>query len=70
VCTWSRSFPDEPGADVWVEADDRIVDGRVVRSAPRIMMFEPASDGLDAAAARQLAAELLNAADTLDKLTA
>jgi hypothetical protein len=47
VCTWSRSFPDEPGAV-----------GRGRRPHSR----RPGST--------QRAAELLNAADTLDKLTA
>jgi len=65
---WARYFPpDEMTADVWIEAEDRTVDGRVLRTGPRIGYTEPSRHGLDAAGARRLAAELLNAADTLDE---
>jgi integrase len=40
---------------VSIECQDRIVDGRVMRSEPRIMVFEPDSAGLTPAQARQLA---------------
>jgi len=53
-------------ADVWIEAEDRTVGGRVLRSGPRIHHTEPSADGLDPAGARRLAAGLLNAADLLD----
>ena len=63
ICTWCRDF-----GDVWVACDDHIVDGRVLRSPPRIQYFEPPRDGIDAATARKLAADLLNAADELEAL--
>jgi hypothetical protein len=70
VALWARYFgPDEMTADVWIECEDRTVDGRVLRSGPRIGYTEPSRDGLDAAGARRLAAELLNAADILDPPT-
>jgi hypothetical protein len=53
-------------ADVWIECEDHIEDGRILRTAPRIGYTEPSRRGLDATAARRLAAELLNAADILD----
>jgi hypothetical protein len=66
VCSWSRTFPaDLVSADVWIQSDDQIIDGRVVRTAPQIMMYE--GDGITPAQARQLAAALLNAADVLDE---
>lgn len=46
--------------------DDRVVDGRVLRTQPAIHYTEPPVLGIGPAAARRLAAELLNAADTLD----
>ncbi len=68
ACGWTRYFPaDETAADVWIEAEDTIVDGRVLRTAPRIGYTEPSRNGLDAAGARRLAAELLNAAEVLDE---
>jgi hypothetical protein len=66
VCTWTRNFPDERAADVWVAAEDRVVDGRVMRSAPRIAMFE--RESITAEEARQLAAALIEAADEVDGL--
>jgi len=42
VCTWTRTFPEgDPHADVWLQAENGIIGGWVMRSAPRIMMFEP-----------------------------
>ncbi len=57
---------DPVAADVWIAADDRVVDGRVLRTQPAIHYTEPPVLGIGPAAARRLAAELLNAADTLD----
>ena len=68
VCTWSRNFPgDDPGADVSIQCEDRIVDGRVLRTEARIMLFEPSHEGLTPEQVRRLAAELLNAADELER---
>lgn len=70
-CGWYRYFPnrdDGVGADVWIRAYDRIVDGRVLRTDPEIHYVEPSSNGITPAQARKLAAELLNAADALDQL--
>lgn len=68
ICPWTRYFPagDPVAADVWIAADDRVVDGRVLRTQPAIHYTEPPVLGIGPAAARRLAAELLNAADTLD----
>ena len=63
VCTWCRDF-----GDVWVSCEDRIVGGRILRTPPRILYFEPPRNGIDAAIARKVAADLLNAADELDAL--
>lgn len=68
-CGWYRYFPnydDGVGADVWIRAYDRIVDGRLLRTDAEIHYVEPSSRGVTPAQARQLAAELLNAADVLD----
>jgi hypothetical protein len=66
IASWSRDFrAADSAADVWIEADDRVIAGRVARTAPRIMYWEPPADGMTAAQARQLAAQLLNAADVL-----
>lgn len=63
VLTWIRDV----GAGVWIAADDTIDEGgQWVRSPSVIRLDEPPIDGLDAAAARRLAADLLNAADLLD----
>jgi len=51
---------------VWIEADDTIQDGEWVRSTAAIGYSEAPAEGLDAASTRQLAAQLLNAADLLD----
>ncbi len=67
VALWTRYFgPDELTADVWIECEDTVEGGRVLRTGPRIGYTEPSRHGLDAAGARRLAAELLNAADVLD----
>lgn len=68
ICQRTRYFPagDPVAADVWIAADDRVVDGRVLRTQPAIHYTEPPVLGIGPAAARRLAAELLNAADTLD----
>lgn len=64
VSTWVRTFPaGDVSADVWISCDDRIVEGRVLRTHPRICIHDRE---MTRAQARQLAAELLNAADTLD----
>ena len=69
VCLWCRYFgPDEMTSDVWIEAQDTIAFGRLLRTRPRIGYTEPSRHGVDAAGARRLAAELLNAADVLDAL--
>jgi hypothetical protein len=69
ISYWSRSFAAEDCAtDVWIHAEDQVIDGRVMRTAPRIMYWEPPGDGMTAAQARQLAAQLLNAADVLTDL--
>jgi hypothetical protein len=61
VCSWTRNVSD----DVWIECEDRIVDGRVMRSAPRIMYWEPPADGITCEQARQLAEGLTAAGDII-----
>ena len=55
--------------NVWISCDDHTVNGRVLRTAPAIHYSEEPGrgEGINAAAARRLAAELLNAADILDE---
>ena len=68
VCTWTRNVP--PGdvsADVWIQAEDRIIDGRVIRTAPRIWMFE--QESLTHPDAIRLAGALLEAADVIAAAT-
>jgi len=62
LATWERTI----GTDVWIACDDTIQDGRWVRSPAAIYFSEPPRDGIDPAAARRMAAQLLNAADLLD----
>lgn len=59
VCTWTRDVSE----GVWITADDRVIDGRVMRSAPRIYFFEPPAGGVVCEQARELAAGLVAAAD-------
>ncbi len=63
ICSWSRDF-----GNVWIACEDTIVNGRVLRTPPRIQYFETPRDGIDATTARKVAADLLNAADELDRL--
>jgi hypothetical protein len=60
IAAWERCL-----GDVWVYCHDTEENGRMVRSAPRIAYNDPPADGLDAAGARQLARELMAAANTL-----
>ncbi len=55
VCCWVRDV----SGGVWITADDRVIDGRVKRSAPRIMYFEPSADGSTCEHARDLAEGLV-----------
>lgn len=59
VATWTRNV----GDDVWIQAEDRIEGGRLLRSAPRIVYWEPAHDGIDSVQAHKLAEALVAAAD-------
>jgi hypothetical protein len=64
LCTWTRNFPEpEAAALCWITAEDRIVGGRVIRTAPWIGTYE--HDVMTAEDARKLAAAFLNAADVL-----
>jgi len=56
---WTRDI-----GEAWITCEDRIEDGRWVRDPATIRLYAP--DELDAATARRLAADLLNAADLLD----
>lgn len=67
VCAWTRDV-DGDYSGVWIRGEDQVIEGRMMRGAPRIVMLEPAQDGWSAAEARQCAAALLNAADVLDGL--
>lgn len=74
VLSWTRNCPaDDPHADLWIEAEGRIVDGRVMRSAPRIYLFESRRDWLTGEQARELIPVLTEATDiitTAEQLTA
>jgi hypothetical protein len=59
---WTRDI----GPDVWIACQDTIENGHWVRSPAAIEYSEPPRDGLNPAAARRLAAQLLNAADLVD----
>ncbi|MGH7734436.1 MAG: hypothetical protein ACREOE_12225 [Gemmatimonadales bacterium] len=61
VVTWSRDISD----DVWIEAEDRIIDGRVMRGQSRISYSEAPAEGLKPAAARRIARALITAADLI-----
>jgi hypothetical protein len=61
VCTWLRDVSD----GVWITGYDRIVDGRVMRTAPRIVCSELPMDGSTSEQARELAAGLVAAADII-----
>jgi hypothetical protein len=61
VCSWQRNVTD----DVWIAAEDRIIDGRVMRTAPMILYWEPPAEGVTVAQAREVAAGLIAAADVL-----
>ena len=58
---WERCV----GRRVWIAAEDHTLDGNMFRTPPRIFVGEY-PDGLGVVEARELAAELLNAADLLD----
>jgi hypothetical protein len=66
VCSWTRNFPEAEDASAlcWISAEDRIVDGRVLRTAPWIGTYE--HDVITAEEACKLAAAFPNAADVLD----
>ena len=59
VCCWVRDVSGGRGSRLM----SRVIDGRVKRSAPRIMYFEPSADGATCEHARELAAGLVAAAD-------
>lgn len=47
TCRWARYFPpDETTADVWIECEDTIENGRTLRTPPRIGYTEPSRRGL------------------------
>jgi hypothetical protein len=62
LASWCRDF----GDGVWIGCDDTIQDGRWVRGPATIYLAELFPEGMDAAGARRLGAQLLNAADTVD----
>ena len=60
--SWCRDV-----GEVWIAADDTLDEnGNWSAARPRIGFCEPPAEGLDAAGARRMAADLLNAADLLD----
>jgi len=62
-CTWDRMVDGE----LWVGCRDEIVESRVLRSQPRIFGTEEPGDGWTVAQARELARQLLAAADLVDQ---
>lgn len=64
LCVWSRSV----GANcVLIGCEDKVVDGRVLRSEPRVFGIEVPRSGWTAAQARELARQLVAAADLIDQ---
>lgn len=61
VTGWSRDF----GPDVWIACEDRVVDGRVIRSAPRIFHADAPQHGITSLDARDLADALVAAAEVV-----
>lgn len=66
--TWDRSLGSGVSLASWVSigCTDRVIDGRVMRSAPRIFGTEEPRDGWTVAEARELAAQLVAAADLIE----
>lgn len=62
VLSWTRDV-----GGVWIACDATIEAGEWAYSAATIRFCEPPRGGLDAAGARRLAAELLEAAQILDE---
>lgn len=63
ICMWDRNLD---GPDLWISCEDTVLDGRVLRSPPRIFGTEEPEDGWTAEQARELAANLIAAADLID----
>lgn len=61
-CTWTRTVDGE----LWISCYDEIICGRVMRSQPRIYGTEEPREGWTAEEARELARELIAAADLID----
>lgn len=66
VFAWVRNI----SGDVWIGCEDQIVDGRVLRSAPRIFGTEEPSHGWTAEQALELAAQLVAAVDLIGQAAA
>jgi hypothetical protein len=68
VLLWVRYFGETSGhgdelcGDVWIDCEDRYVDGRLLRSQPRLFI-DTAGGQIDAARARNIAHALMEAAD-------
>lgn len=52
---------------VWISCEDEVIDGRVWRSSPRIFGTEEPCSGWTAVQARELARQLVAAADLIDQ---
>ncbi|HEU4360477.1 MAG TPA: hypothetical protein VFR27_03085 [Mycobacterium sp.] len=61
ITSWFRDF----GDDVWLACEDTRDGDRLLRSESRIHHSEPPPDGLTAAQARELARQLMAAANAL-----
>lgn len=59
--TWTRSVE-----ELWISCHDEVISGRVLRSQPRIFGTEEPGDGWTAEQARELAGDLITAADLID----
>lgn len=63
ACAWVRNL----GGDVWISCEDVVLHGRVLRSSPRIFGTEEPLVGWTVSQARELARQIVAAAELIDQ---